>query len=946
MYSARISTFRFKKSFFFIFLLTCSALLSAETEDDSLILRYTGSRELAVPPQTRITLSFFIENKTETEFTLAPVLQAPDKWQLITGMDPVHLEPGKSDIFLSTFYVPRGIAAGSYQLTFTVADEKDSEFVRTETIAVTVLPVQKISFKVLESPDYVIGGGTYTVNYLVSNDGNTPVIAFFDIKSTHKLPWQMRPGVYEDIGIALQNGQSLGFTISVDTTEYQAKYLSHRLEVAARIENGEKPQLLSTKVEVIPKQSSTPDIYFKYPLSVQLFNAVEYYNGWHDTLRLTAQGEGSLDEDKQYNLAFLLQKQIDEQNSLLVNPQDNYRVHFWTEDYEVVLGDQGFGLSPLLENYRFDRGIKAAFDIGNVQAGSYYHLSYLEDPIPHYIAGYAGVHFPSTNSAQNYNYQARINVFGEFQDSLLFSLYQKWNPISLVNIAADMAVGSSSDNAYRPAGYLQMNGSNTFLNYSISGLYADPLFPGVYQDQYAVSANINLHLLSNSITPAATFHQEGRNLLLDQEKPNAILQRSFKLSAGYSPGEDKLKLKGGWNISTSKDQLPNQAIDEIENQFDLKYTQPIGNLSIQTSALVGYKNETITGNTILRQKYSSLADYRPDADNRYALSLNYDGDINNLSVNPHTFGWEANIYHRSPKLQYNVGVQNDYNFRGIELASSRFGLHGNVLFFLNNNHILGIQLAGQLSILAEQWDSSFSLVLNYSMPFNIPITRKKSVGAVTGSIIDSSSGLPLADTIIRLGNQAYITDEFGQYTFAPLANGRYYLEADLSHLNGNFITVEKSPVEVTVTVGTEVTQDLHVIEGASLEGRVILYTFADSEQQRFVGEDEVPAESEAEYTEVRGLPYAVLELSGERGTTRRLSDDKGRFSFESILPGKYILHVSIAYLPEYHKIETDTFEFSFLSGQNEKADIRILPEWREIRIIEESDTLELKFDDK
>ena len=125
---------------------------------------------------------------------------------------------------------------------------------------------------------------------------------------------------------------------------------------------------------------------------------------------------------------------------------------------------------------------------------------------------------------------------------------------------------------------------------------------------------------------------------------------------------------------------------------------------------------------------------------------------------------------------------------------------------------------------------------------------------------------------------------------------------------------------------------------------MILYTFTDGEQQRFVGEDEVRAE--AEYTEVRGLPYAVLELSGERGTIRRLSDDKGRFSFESILPGKYMLIVSIAYLPEYHKIETDTFEFSLLSGQNEKADIRILPEWREIRIIEDSDTLELEFDDK
>ena len=80
-------------------------------------------------------------------------------------------------------------------------------------------------------------------------------------------------------------------------------------------------------------------------------------------------------------------------------------------------------------------------------------------------------------------------------------------------------------------------------------------------------------------------------------------------------------------------------------------------------------------------------------------------------------------------------------------------------------------------------------------------------------------------------------------------------------------------------------------------------------------------------------------ITDGRLTHRRVTNEKGYFMFEDLPPGNWTLTVSSALVPEYHHVETDRFELELTSGETETLAIRVLPEKRQIEIIDEGEIL-------
>ena len=80
-------------------------------------------------------------------------------------------------------------------------------------------------------------------------------------------------------------------------------------------------------------------------------------------------------------------------------------------------------------------------------------------------------------------------------------------------------------------------------------------------------------------------------------------------------------------------------------------------------------------------------------------------------------------------------------------------------------------------------------------------------------------------------------------------------------------------------------------------------------------------------------------MTDGRQTLRRVTDEKGRFWFEELQPGRWTLKVDKERLPEYHYCEREQFDFELSPGGGETLDIRVLPRKRTVRIIQEGGTL-------
>jgi len=78
----------------------------------------------------------------------------------------------------------------------------------------------------------------------------------------------------------------------------------------------------------------------------------------------------------------------------------------------------------------------------------------------------------------------------------------------------------------------------------------------------------------------------------------------------------------------------------------------------------------------------------------------------------------------------------------------------------------------------------------------------------------------------------------------------------------------------------------------------------------------------------------LVELSNGEEVIRYLTDQNGKFLFESLRPGKWHLKVYDNNLPPYYYLETGEEDITLNSGQTMELVIKVLPLARKIKFID------------
>jgi hypothetical protein len=176
-----------------------------------------------------------------------------------------------------------------------------------------------------------------------------------------------------------------------------------------------------------------------------------------------------------------------------------------------------------------------------------------------------------------------------------------------------------------------------------------------------------------------------------------------------------------------------------------------------------------------------------------------------------------------------------------------------------------------------------------------------------------------------------LTDRNGEYHFVSLKPEKYYVQLDMASIGLDRVALQQLPHEVAIVGGQETRYDISLTRAISLSGVVVLFGM----------KEQAPGDtSQPQFIEQGGHPNVILELSNSEESIRRVSDNRGRFSFTGIRPGRWTLRILEGNLPQNTYFEKDSYDIDVAPGGSKEFTFKALPRKRRIQILQQGKTLE------
>lgn len=871
-------------------------------------------------PMKIIPFSFLIINNTSDDRNISPEITLPKGWKLVIKDSPFVLNANKSSIRLINFLVPRNALAGKYNITYSVKAKNllsssggDVIDVISESynLQVIVLPINELKINLLNAPEYILAGNEYQASFSVTNESNAEKTIIIETNNQENLS-----SIADVKKLQLASGESKTINVTVKSDKKIKSLIKHNLILTAQMADDEKiKRQSSSSVDIIPLVNKGGERYHRLPIQITTNgNATNQEDEIDYGFQEEIYGKGTLDEDKEKNVEFLLKGQ--RTNNRSYREYDSYRLNYWTDNYKLGIGDNSYALSPLIANSGNGRGINGELGVGKYRFGTFYQEDKRFSPKRRSISGYI-------NFTANEKYKVSLNYIKKLKDSEIVSLYGQLKPAKSINIILECASDRKGDYAYQ----IQANGSHRWVSYALQLLHAEPNYSGSYKNRDSASANITIPIWRR-VKINGAFQQAKNNLDFNPKYNSAILERRYQsgINCNFFSGNS---INVGYTLRTYRDQFPQPKInrDEITYRFGIGQKIKIMNIS------ASYDRGILTDNFTNQISETKANDYRISFTPTRWLSVNvYQNIRNNTKL--------------TGENQKNKSIGIDSNLRIGSIINYRFSYRDSVSQYTNRNsrvkninlniasklwHNHRISVRGGYNIYKTYTTSNLSF--EYKAPFNLPVSRKKDIGNAKGRIYNEETNQPIPNVIFILNQITAISDKNGDFFFPTIKTGSYKLYVNMSNVGVGYIANQKIPMDVNVEDNKESSIEIGVMRSIAITGKVMVYEFEDTRKNGF--NSNLPNSEEKQIVESDGLGNTLIELTNGKETLRRLSNSDGSFGFERIRPGKWTLKVYEDGLPEYHYLEKGLYEFDLKPGENTEVLIKVLPKVRRIRIMKE-----------
>jgi len=900
-------------------------------------------------PLSTFTAVFRVANQTSRAVTVLGKVSLPEGWKTATDESPYKLAANAAEIRLISIYVPVRARAGQYRIGYAVGPAGQEPASRAE-VSVRVALQPRLDLQAMDLPPFAIAGDEATSKFLVINRGNAPLDVALDVQSNG---FRMS---CDEKSIHLDAGEIRTVEVSVQSDGGLRKKLYQQVRVVAEAAvpgSGALRADALTQQDIIPRIYGGAEEYHTLPLELGFVALSE--SGGPSYVQARIAGSGTLDDMQRNKVDFFLRGPGRDEFNLFGLQREEYRFRYDGPAVNVTAGDKSYSLTNLTNLGQYGRGLDAAVRLGVWSIRGYAEKELFVGSTERQAALQLGLKpidrlsfkLSWMSDAAEGQPEARIvSLQSQFiHDLANVTLEYSWD-------AAARTDSASSHSAL----WLDANGGNKLFTYRANLIQSGAGYGGYYQDLAFKSAELAVNPWSRLQLRASYLDQRRNEALLPYFPP--FQDWTFQAGAVWRALEG-LDLSLEQRTHDRTDLSPDSQFNYRDSTLRAGVLYARGAFSVQNFVDVGRTFNVLTNASdrlleftlaanALAFKAVSLggfvhyrdqdSDFTGDKLRRLELNVNLAYQSGRTSI-------EA-FYRTALHEEMYGSALSARDFRDPAFLLNNFDMYGlGLTQRFGNGHQLGVRFQRAANPVGTGLPGSRMIgLLEYSIPLGVPVSRRTSVGILRGRIFDADrekTGIP--GVIVRINDLATVTDGGGEYAFHGLTPGAYVLTLDERNLPQGKVTAEKIPLTVYVNGGGKAECSVGLTSGASVAGRILVYKLENETSDRFVKKEPAPrgpavanrdAASKPLMLVAGGLAAATVELVGPGDEVfQARTDEDGRFAFEGLRPGRYLLRAFDADLPELSSFEKDTLEIDLKPAAREQVEFKVYPVIRPIQII-------------
>ncbi|MGA2587623.1 MAG: hypothetical protein ABSF88_11465 [Candidatus Aminicenantales bacterium] len=940
-------------------ILLCFASAFAQNASRGVAVQPVRPGIIEAKPLTSFTAVFRVTNRTTKPREFTGRIDLPEGWKLVMAESAFKLAAGAEAVRLVSIFVPVQALAGTYKIGYEVSTSGNPPLADRAEVGVKVLLEARLSLQAMDIPPFAIAGDVCKSKFLVLNQGNAPLDVNLDVISNG---FRVDPGAKT---LRVEAGQTAPVEVTVQTDGGIRKKLGQLVRVKAEAVVPGQGTLTAealTQQDIIPRVYGNVDYYNKVPLEIG-FVALSTSEGARYA-QFKISGTGALDELGRHKVDLLFRGPGRNDFNLFGMQREEYRFRYDSPLLNVNVGDKSFALTNLTQFGEYGRGVEAVLNAGRWSLRGYYERNLFVGSTNNEKALQLGFS-PAGRMSLKFSYL--METATARPDSRIFS-FQSQYLNDLANLTLEYSWDWTAAKDLRPANsalWLDASGGYKFFSYRANVIQSGSEFNGYYQ---------NLNYRSGELTLSPWPKLQLKASYLDQRRNTAILpyflpfyDRTFQAGLQWQARK--------WLMVSLEHRNHDRQDLSLDSQFNYRDSTlragamvNIGSFSLQNFVDYGRTFNEIT------KKFEKLVEYTFATNFTIIDKLTLGGYLHYRDQDESFTGDKE----RRLDLNFNVGFQSGRtSFDAFYRTAIHQDLYRSALseksfedpaFLLNNYDMFGISLSQrfgnghQLSVRVQRAANAFVGtgpanrfigLVEYSIPLGFPVSRKRSIGMLRGKVYDAENGRKgVEGVIVKVNDLATVTDQSGDYVFHGLEPGSYNLTLDERTAQHSKITLEKTPLNLTVEGGKKLECSIGLTTGASITGRIMVYKQEKPEPSLLVkkgpapkgpsvsesGEKDKADDAKPKMVGSAALVATAVELvSADEEVFHALTDEDGRFVFDSLRPGTYTLKVYDNNLPELHAFEKDTFTFELKPGSQEKVEINVFPIIRPIQIIQQGE---------
>ena len=927
-------------------------------QSNSLQIELKSDKSIQSEPRQNVSSVFKITNTSDKNLNILTSIDLPKGWKLLIKDTPTSLAPGQSTIKFFNIFVPEQASAGIHELKLFISDGNPNNLLALFPFKIEVLPSINLILTKKQAPGYVIDGDSFEAVFLAENKSNLDLMLELTAKgaadyeyTVQGFPDRLIPvsaGNFQEIKIHVKTNNNL-----LKTTKYHMNIeLSPQGELSDNaVLKSRLPARSSFSVDIFPRMKFGAVEYHRFPTILSIRHSESILPNWQSNTVFNFKGKGTIDEEGEHNLDFTLNKVLYIPGAEFFDSGDRLSAHYWTDRYDILAGDNTYALSPLVAPGLYGRGIQAGINLNTFNAAAFFHQTPLESDADGYLGGIFGYTPYNSLYPDEYRYKINLDIYNKISEALLFGVDQEFKPTINSDFKLEIAGGSPliDGNYSSPewAGSLRGMYNLGWFNSNINLHLAAPNFPGASPDRLYINTRSNFRLLENfwKINTGLTWEQ--RNLLMDEDKESASAGFTINIGNKFLWLNPRHDLSFNWTLRNQKDQLAVPDFNLLNNKLNLGYKHSFYFIDLDAKAELDIDHNRLTDITYYQQNYSLSNGFRINKYYTYNLGANFFIRDSLNAIFQNQYNWFTNINYKGKKVLWDFGFKNNFYFLNTNYSYANLAFSSGFKYSFSNRSIFSAQFNYSLPIDTVIMEPAISFSLNYSIPLDIPLARKKNIGTLDGYVFDKQTNIPLKNIIARINGKTVVSNRDGHFMIGSIPPGEYLLDIQGRELSSSLVPDKKLPLSITIESGKDTEIEIGMITSCIIEGKVDLYSVLQKQQGllKMIGSASKSSATnkypEDDLVYEAAYPNLLVKIEHEDEVHRIFTNSSGLFKFPDLRPGTWKLSLEEASLAPNQYFKKETFILEVEPGAKKFVDIPVYPIKTVLSSIKQGGTLVL-----